>query len=220
MDYRMWLNGEVGIGGLLKIPPDAAAHGMRPVWVGYINVDDVDATVGAVTAAGGTVQMPATDIPGVGRIAMVSDPEGAAFYVMRPAGTGESSAHAPGKPGHGGWHELHARDAEAALSFYARIAGWKQVGTHDMGPMGLYRLFGPGPGPESMLGGMMNSPTFPRPMWLYYFNVEHIDAAKARVEAAGGTVLAGPHQVPGGLWMIRAQDTEGAMFGLLAPLRG
>jgi len=219
MDYRIWLNGADGVGGLMKIPADAAAHGMRPIWVGYVSVDDVDAAVARVTTAGGAVHMPATDIPGVGRLAMVADPQGATFYVMRPAAPGGSPAHAPGKSGHGGWHELHAKDAESALAFYGGIAGWRQVDTHDMGPMGVYRIFGPGPGPESMLGGMMNSPSFPRPMWLYYFNVENIDAGKARVEAAGGTVLTGPHPVPGGLWMIQARDTEGAVFGLLAPTR-
>jgi hypothetical protein len=65
------------------------------------------------------------------------------------------------------------------------------------------------------LGGMMNSPNFPIPTWIYYFTVDDINAAKARVEAAGGQVLNGPHQVPGGRWMLQGLDPQGAVFGLL-----
>src|SRR3546814_15653764 len=59
------------------------AGGARPGWMGYLEVADVDAAVAAIEADGGAVHMPATDLP-VGRIAMVSDPQGAVFYVMEP----------------------------------------------------------------------------------------------------------------------------------------
>src|SRR3546814_10341844 len=62
---------------------DMLAGGARPAWMGYLEVADVDAAVAAIEADGGAVHMPATDLP-VGRIAMVSDPQGAVFYVMDP----------------------------------------------------------------------------------------------------------------------------------------
>jgi predicted enzyme related to lactoylglutathione lyase len=220
MDYRQWAMGGVPVGGLLAIPEDAAAHGMRPAWLGYLHVEDADASVAGVTAAGGAAPMPPTDIPGVGRIAMVTDPQGAAFYVMTPLprmttpGSDVSQAFASGQPGHGGWNELHTTDWEAALAFYTAQFGFGKSGEFNMGPMGTYLLFNTG---GEAVGGMMNNPNVPRPAWLYYFNVEDIDTAKSRVEAAGGTVINGPHQVPTGNWIIQARDPEGVMFALVGP---
>ena len=213
MDYRMWLAGDIAIGGVMSNAPPVP-QGMPPIWLAYVKVADVNATLAAMTAAGGTVHMPAMDLPQVGRMALVADPQGAMIYVMTPEGEGPSRAHLPGQPGHGGWHELHTTDWEAALAFYGTHLGWAKSDALDMGPMGKYLLFNAG---GEAIGGMMNSPGFPRPTWLYYFNVDDIDAAKTRLEAAGGTVLMGPHEVPGGQWIIQAQDPQGAMFGLLAP---
>ena len=213
MDYRLWSMGDAKIGGLMAIPADAAANGMPPVWLGYVDVVDVDASVAGLRAAGGAVHLPPTDIPGVGRMAMVADPQGAMFYVMAPQGTEPSRAFAPGEPGHGGWHELHTTDWEAALAFYGTRFGFAKSDAMDMGPMGTYLLFNTG---GEAVGGMMNSPN-PRPGWLYYFNVVDIDAAKLRVEEAGGAVLQGPMQVPGGSWIIQARDPQNAMFALVGP---
>ena len=214
MDYRQLSIGGATIGGAMAISPDAAANGMRPVWLGYLNVADVDESVARIVAAGGASHMPAWDIPGVGRIAMVGDPQGAAFYVMAPIGEGPSPSFMPGQAGHGGWHELHTTDWKAALGFYGAHFGWEQSDAMDMGPMGTYLLFNAG---ADAIGGMMNGPDFPRPMWLYYFNVDDIHAAKARVDAAGGAILNGPHEVPGGSWIVQARDPQGAMFALVGP---
>jgi predicted enzyme related to lactoylglutathione lyase len=63
---------------------------------------------------------------------------------------------------------------------------------------------------------MMTKPAeFPAPAWLYYFQVTGIDAAKQRVEAGGGKVLNGPMEVPGGGWIVQAQDPQGAMFAVV-----
>jgi predicted enzyme related to lactoylglutathione lyase len=214
MDYRMWQSAGEGVGGLLAIDADAKAGGMQPAWLPYVDVADVDEGVAAIKAAGGASHM-AADIPGVGRIAMVTDPQGAAFYVMKPIGEGQSTVFSPGRLGHRGWNELHAKDGSSAWDFYRARLGWDEAGTFDMGPMGTYRTFSAGGG--EAIGGMMTSPGFDRPMWLSYVNVDDIDAAKARVEAAGGEVTTGPHEVPTGEWMIQARDPQGALFGLLGP---
>jgi len=213
-DYRQWSIGGVAVGGLMEIPAAAKAMGMRPSWLGYISVADVDASVAKITAAGGSVRMPAMDIPGVGRMATVADPQGAAFYVMAPIGEGPSRAFAPNRPGHGGWHELHTTDWQAALAFYGAQFGFAKSQAMDMGPMGTYLLFNAG---SDAIGGMMNNPTIAHPMWLYYFNVDDIAAARTRLEAAGGVVLNGPHQVPTGVWILQAQDRQGAMFAMVGP---
>jgi predicted enzyme related to lactoylglutathione lyase len=215
MDYRILNMNGVGVGGLMALPPGAAESGMRPCWLGYVSVPDVDARVASFRAAGGAEHMPAMDVPNVGRMAMVADPQGATLYVMTAAGPGQSTSFAPRTPGHGGWHELYARDWNAALSFYGDQFGWKSVEAMDMGPMGTYLLFNDGSG--AAIGGMMNDSNAPRPYWLYYFNVADIEAAGTRLTAHGGTVLMGPHQVPTGDWIIQARDPQGAMFALSGP---
>jgi predicted enzyme related to lactoylglutathione lyase len=63
---------------------------------------------------------------------------------------------------------------------------------------------------------MMNKPAeMPRPAWIYYFNVDDIDAAIAKTTAGGGQIVNGPMQVPGGSWMAQAIDPQGAMFAML-----
>jgi predicted enzyme related to lactoylglutathione lyase len=215
MDYRIWSAAGRGVGGLMAIPAEAA--GMKPGWFGYLKVADVDASVAGVVAAGGSVGMPANDIPGVGRIAMVSDPQGAAFYVMTPKMGEAPHPVAQGRPGHGAWHELHAKDARAALAFYGAAFGWGAAGEMDMGPMGSYLMFNTGADP---VGGMMASAALGKPAWLFYFGVGDIDAAKARVEAAGGTVTNGPQEVPGGMWVVQGLDPRGAAFAVVGSRKG
>ena len=62
---------------------------------------------------------------------------------------------------------------------------------------------------------MFNSPNVPHPIWLFYFNVDSIAAAQQRLEKAGGKVMMGPHEVPGGGWIIQATDPQGVMFAIV-----
>jgi uncharacterized protein len=213
MDYRILTMHGVGVGGLMALPPGAVKSGMRPGWLGYVSVANVDQSIARIVAAGGAEHMPAMDVPRVGRIAMVADPQGACLYVMTPIGTGPATSYAPGKPGHGGWHELRTKDWASALSFYSALFGWKKAHAKDMGPMGTYLQFNLGSG--DMVGGMLNDPQATRPYWLFYFNVDDIDAARARVTANGGEVLMDPHEVPTSDWIIQARDPQGALFALV-----
>jgi predicted enzyme related to lactoylglutathione lyase len=215
MDYRFFKRDGAGVGGLMKIPAEAAANGMAPAWYGYVHVPDVDATVARFLAAGGSAPMSATTLAGVGRMAMLTDPQGASLYVMTPSGSGESSSFAPGKPGHGAWHELHARDWEAALAFYGKEFGWSQFAATPMGAGRTYLQFNAGSGPP--IGGMMTDTQAPRPHWLYVFAVEDIDAAHRRLLAHGGECLVEPHQVRPGDFVVHARDPQGARFALVGP---
>ncbi len=78
MDYRMIKRSDgTNAGGVLKLTDDMQSDGARPVWLGYLYVPDVDAEITAIEADGGKTLMPASDVEGVGRIAMVTDPQGA-----------------------------------------------------------------------------------------------------------------------------------------------
>jgi predicted enzyme related to lactoylglutathione lyase/uncharacterized protein YbaA (DUF1428 family) len=214
MDYRIINAGENSIGGVIPITKDMADQGAQPIWLGYIAVDDVDATVAEIKKRGGSEQMPAMDIPMVGRIAMVADPQGAPFYVMKPKGQGKSLAFSDDRPrpGHCAWNELQTPDQPAAWNFYSELFGWRKDGEMSMGPMGSYEFIRHG----SMIGAMMsNSATGGPPRWTQYFRVEDIDKAKTTVEAQGGTVVQGPDEIPGGEFSMNCIDPQGAAFGVV-----
>ena len=85
-NYGFIVNPDGGMtGGLMRLTAEMQAHGARPSWLGYIGVDDVDASAASIAAAGGKVLMAPFDIAMAGRVALVADPGGAPFYVMTPA---------------------------------------------------------------------------------------------------------------------------------------
>jgi hypothetical protein len=214
-DYDVLDAGDGQVGGIMALPDEAAASAPGPCWTGYIGVDDVDAVADRVRQAGGTIHRAPADIPDVGRFAVVADPQGAAFMLLKGAHDGPPpEAFKAITPRHVGWNELHTTDWQAGFAFYAKLFGWAKSEAFDMGEMGTYQLFNAG---GDAIGGMMNSPKFPRPAWLFYFNVDDVDAAHKRVTDAGCRVLVGPSEVPGGRWIIQATDPQGAMFALVGP---
>lgn len=220
-DYRYTIlsAGDHGIGGLAELDEAMRDAGGKPGWFGYIGVADTDAMAQAIVAAGGEVRQGPDDIPTVGRFAMVADPGGAPFYLLTPLPREDAQPTAePGTPGTIGWHELYAGNGEeAAFAFYTRHFGWETVELMDMGPMGKYRIVGTGGAP---MGAMMNKPPqMPASNWGFYFNVEGIGAAIGRIHAGGGQVTMGPHEVPGGSWIVQATDPQGASFALVSTTR-
>jgi len=217
MQYTLVRVGERQVGGLMAVPPGAAAMGVKPGWIGYIGVDDVDAASDAASKAGATVHMAPKDIPGIGRFSVIADPTGASICLFTGHGD-PAPALPPMSPGSIGWHELHSADPEAAWTFYQSQFGWTKGDALDMGPMGTYQLFSTGgaTGMDMMSGGMMKIPPgSPASGWLYYFVVDDIDAALKRVTDNGGTVIMPPTEVPGGAWIIQGLDPQGAMFALV-----
>ena len=209
--YNIASVGAYGVAGLFPTPPEAA--GSPPCWTGYIWVENVDTATERLKAAGGRVMRPPMDIPNVGRMAIVTDPQSAPFALFRDAGGNPPPAPPPLTPGMPGWRELHAGEGASAFAFYAEQFGWREDRQLDMGPMGVYRIFDR----DGEQGGVMSkAPQGPGPCWLYYFMVDAADAAAARVKAMGGKVLHGPHEVPGGMWATQCADREGALFGTVA----
>jgi hypothetical protein len=209
--YTTFNLGDVGIAGMLQMTGHSG-------WIGYISVDDVDAHIAKIVEAGGKLWKPATDVPGMLRFAVLSDPQGAAIVVFTPDPKMPSPQRPESPtPGTIGWHELYTTDVEGGFDFYNKLFGWTKVSDMDMGSMGIYRLFDEGDHKELGDGGMMTkAPHIPVSCWNFYFNVDSIKAAVKRVETGGGKVLNGPMQVPGGGWIINGQDPQGAMFSLVS----
>ena len=219
-DYRMIGRSDGGnAGGILALNADMLAGGARPAWLGYIHTPDVDAATSAITADGGAVHMPATDLP-VGRIAMVSDPQGAAFYIMDPVPPPgmegmESDVFSVDQPQRIRWNELSTSDPDAAIAFYTRHFGWGQDGAMDMGEMGAYRFLQRG---DVGIGAVMPlMPGMPAAMWSFYIGVDDIGRAHAAVTANGGTITSEPMEIPGGEFAMNGVDPQGAAFGLVGP---
>jgi predicted enzyme related to lactoylglutathione lyase len=212
--YTLMLVGEAQVAGVMNTPKELQAIGAKPTWSGYIGVDDVDAMAARVLQAEGKILRPGTDIPDIGRFAVVADPQGSSFLLFKPSRDEPPLRPAPGSPGTVGWHELHAVEWKGAFEFYSTLFGWTKGEAIDMGPMGVYQLFEIDGVPS---GGMMTKPPeAPAPGWRYYINVDRIRAAAARVAQFGGQVVMGPHQVPGGSWIVQGVDPQGAEFALVS----
>jgi predicted enzyme related to lactoylglutathione lyase len=200
------------VAGLMALPDEARTAGARPGWIGYVGVPAVDAALAGVLARGGRQHVPPTDIPEVGRFAVVADPQGAVFTLFTPLPGMEAPAPPPMAPGRVAWHELHANDHAAAFDFYGDMFGWTKADALQIEGIGTYQLFAIG---DMTAGGMFTPPGSEHPFWLFYVAVSDIDAALARVTQAGGAVLHGPAQVPGGAWIVQATDPQGALFALV-----
>jgi predicted enzyme related to lactoylglutathione lyase len=198
------------VSGLMALPEEARRMGATPRWMGYVGVDNADATTERIKRLGGGVYVAPTD-SNIGRIAVVADPQTAILGLVEGLKTGSPQPAELDEPGHVGWHELLAGDWAKAFGFYADLFGWQKVDT-ESGPLDAYQLFSAG---GQTIGGMFTKrPVEPIPYWLFYFNVDDIDAATERVRRGGGQVFEGPFVVPEGSWIARCIDPQGAIFAL------
>jgi predicted enzyme related to lactoylglutathione lyase len=210
-DYTMWVSKQGPLGGVMKQTGEQAAAGAPASWLAHVQVDDVDAAAARARRLGGRIYQEPTDIPTVGRFAVIADPQGAAIAIFKPSS--ELKLHDVTKEGEFCWNELMTSDAAAAFEFYSDLFGWKIVEEMDMGPMGTYRIFGVG---ENRLGGIMATPKGQpsRPAWLFYAETGDLEAALRRATAKGARILNGPMSVPGGGRIAQLEDPQGAAFAL------
>jgi uncharacterized protein len=214
VDYRL-LNAPDGqIGSIMPLDQEMLDGGARPVWLGYVAVENVDAAAASIVTAGGNVLVRPTDIPNVGRFAMIADPQGIPVYIMRATGGEGGQAFKPMTDGHCAWNELATPDLSAALRFYTSQFQWERGETMPMGDMGDYQMINLG---AEQIGGMMTAgPDGSPPMWRFYFRVPSLKDAIKRIEANGASVIHGPQEVPGDDEIVIAMDPQQAMFALVS----
>ena len=206
--YTLWMAGQTQIGGLMALPQDAG--GPPPHWLIYIGTPSVDASCLQAQGLGAKVVKAPADIPNVGRFAVLSDPQGATFALFTPGG-----GPPPGPdPLQGGfsWHELATTDVQGAVRFYGELCGWRKGRAHDMGASGVYQIFEHA---GNQAGGICNvqGPSTP-PSWLSYVHVADANRAVAAAKAAGGRLMHGPVEVPGGSWIALMMDPQGGAFAV------
>jgi predicted enzyme related to lactoylglutathione lyase len=213
--YTMWTYEEQPMGGVMELPADAVEMGASPHWLPYMGVEDVDASVEQAKGLGGSALRDPFDVPTVGRIGILADPQGVVFAVFTPSG--DAPPETGGAMGGFSWHELATTDHEAGFDFYSALFGWEKTEAMDMGGGSMYQMFGRGG--ESLGGMFTKTPEMPMPGppgWLLYISVANIDAAVDQVGALGGQVLNGPMEVPGGDRVAQCVDPQGVPFALHA----
>ena len=205
-------------GGVLRLSADMQQNGARPLWLGYLSTPDVDGSSRPSSPTEGRSRCRRRTFPNVGRIAMVTDPQGVPFYLMTPMpppGVPDATSdvfdrHAQQRVN---WNELASPDLAASKAFYSRHFGFEFNESMNMGPMGDYCFIDHH---GQRLGAIMQRQDERQPAaWLFYIGVPSIAAATRAIEANGGRVLMGPHEVPTGEWIVIATDPAGAGFGLV-----
>ncbi|HEY4117203.1 MAG TPA: VOC family protein [Byssovorax sp.] len=205
--YTILKSNGVDVGGALVTPKGS---NVPPSWLAYCSTDDVDAAAAKATKLGGKVMMPATDIPKVGRFAVVLDAQGAALAPFKPS---EQRPETNDKPADGTfcWDELLTSDPKAALAFYRDVYGWTSE-DKDMGPMGTYHMLKRG---DRQAAGIMKTQMPGQPSaWLSYVAVSDVDESAKRAERLKGKVIVPGRDIPGiGRFAVLA-DREGAVFAV------
>lgn len=200
------------VAGLGPIPPGIE---MPSVWNTYVASSDVEATAAAVEAAGGQVVMAPMQVMDSGKMAVFTDPTGAAFSVW------EAQGHIGSELGNiantHSWNELMSRDLQSAQAFYQEVFGWK-YDVQQM-PNGEYHVIAGGE--NGGLGGMMDMPAEVPEMvpshWGVYFTVDDLDASVAKVQELGGQVVMPAMEMPGVGKMSTVHDCCNAPFTLMQP---
>jgi len=207
--YRMIHMGSKQLGGFVPLEKEA---NLPSHWIAYVTVDDVDAACGRAESLGGTVSVPGTDIPNVGRFAVIRDPAGAVISPYRSAHPDQAGEQGPPAAAEFCWEELLTSDPAQARTFYGELFGWR-VKEVPMGEMGVYTLFHAG---EKEVAGAMKMPpeASAPPHWLPYVAVEDVDAAAQRAGELGARVYVEPKDIPEvGRFAVLA-DPTGAPFAL------
>lgn len=204
--YTLFQQDGLDMGGAYRLMAQQQTEGVPPHWMLYTAVEDVDATAEAARAHGGAVLAEPMDLPNVGRMAVLSDPEGAVFAVMRLAehpGTGAKNA-----PGALCWTELSARDPDAARAFYQALFGWDARLQEDS--EGKYTMFSVGGADQCGMVQMDEAWGDAPAAWMPYFGVADLDAAMAAVREHGGTLVAEPIEAEGVGRFVVVRDPQGA----------
>jgi hypothetical protein len=187
-------------------------EGGRPNWLSYIGTPDLESTVRQAESLGAKILKPAEGVPAVGRWVVLQDPQGAVFAILQPSQSPQPEGDAA--LGDFSWHELATSDAKGALDFYKRLFGWEDAGAMDMGPeLGTYYMYGRQGRP---LGGVYKAPAHMQmpPNWLPYVLVPDSHRAADATKKAGGQIISGPMEVPGGDWIAIGIDPQGGAFAV------
>jgi hypothetical protein len=201
-------------GGIESLPaPNVPSH-----WMSYVAVADLDASLAKVKKLGGSVHMGATDIPGMGKFAIVADPAGASFALYRGNQQYPARGMEQMKPGLPCWMECMTTDLDKALAFYKGLFGWTTT-TKPVDDGHIYHMFMNG---SYGIGGLMQCPDKNIPShWYPYFMSADLETSADRAKSLGGTPIMPPTDIGEGMGSFSIQlDPAGAVFGFYSAAAG
>jgi predicted enzyme related to lactoylglutathione lyase len=186
----------------------ALARGARPHWVGHLGVEDVPATAAAFQARGATALGPAPPTREGGAAVVLRDPGGAILALSTPPA-------APPAP-QAVWCALNTSDAARAAANYAELFGWRLTERGALGAAGTLQHFSWGDDGVSAgaIADLAGRPEV-HPHWLFFFEVESLEAAVGAVRSNGGVALE-PFELPSGRRACVCDDAQGAAFAVCA----
>ncbi|HEY0156922.1 MAG TPA: VOC family protein [Thermoanaerobaculia bacterium] len=185
---------------------EGTGEGIPPNWLSYVAVADADASAEQAKTLGGQILKEPFDVFDSGRMAVISDVQGAVFAIWQPRshiGVGVRD-----EPGTLCWNELQARDVDRAKTFYTALFPWRMKETEDYTEWHLG---------SNAVGGMMPSQAPPEvpSMWLAYFAVTDCDGVTARAESLSGEAIVPPMDIPNVGRMSVLADPQGATFAII-----
>jgi len=207
--YSMALKSTGLVGAISVLPPDLAAQHAPAMWNTYLAVDDVDATLARVDAAGGKTVMAPFDVTDAGRMAFIIDPTGAPLAIWQA--NKHIGATLVNEPGSVIWNDLRTDDVGAAASFYEAVFGLV-ADPQESGPTPYVSLRN---GDDAVAGISARTDDAAPNEWQIYFAVEDTESVAAQARALGGDVILEPIETPIGP-MATLADPQGAVFNVIA----
>lgn len=205
--YWMASAGGRQVGGMMAKPPGPP---MPNAWSSYVLVPDVDAAARRCSEAGGRVLKEPSDIPEVGRFAVLADPFGAVFFPFRPTSDESTPPPMPPPTGTFCWETLVTPDPARAIAFYGKVVGFGTGKT----PSGEGSVFTAG---DVMVADVQPARPGSPSYWATYVAVDGAEASRDRAARLGGRVLVPRIDVPKvGIVSVIA-DPSGAALGLFQP---
>jgi uncharacterized protein len=188
-------------------------EGVPPHWNNYVSVEDAAATQARAAELGAELFGEAFDVGDAGRIGVFRDPVGAHLCLWQPgehAGAGRVN-----EPGCLTWNDLGTLEIPPAVEFYTALFGWRTEAM-ETGGGPAYTVIMVGERSNGGIREMTAEEGAARvpPAWIPYFAVDSVDASASRAGELGGSVVAGPIDLPNGGRIAAIADPQGAVFSV------
>jgi len=180
-------------------------------WAIYFHAADINATMSAVTAAGGSTCLATMEVPAKGYMSLAADPSGVFFGLWQPLE--HRGFEVTGEAGSPVWHQLTTHDYRAAVDFYREVLGWR---TEQVSDTDEFRYTTAWFGDQQLLGVMDGAGLLPDGVpsnWTTFFGAEDVDKTLRVISDHGGAVVRAAEDTPYGR-LAAATDPTGVIFNL------
>lgn len=161
--------------------------GLRPNWLSYVAVDDLDAVTEQAKTLGGNLVNGPFEVFDSGRMSVLTDPHGARFALWKARS--HIGVSIRDEPGTLCWNELQTRNVGVAKSFYAPLFGWNVKENAE-----YVEVFTG----DQVVGGVIESKAPPQAPshWMPYLAVDDCEGTAQQAELAGATIRVAPMEIP------------------------